>query len=310
MKMRLGIFILLCGLLMVQACARLDSNLYNPSSVDAYYFDDYTGKTDITVDDASFDIPSELIHDLDGEIISNDGRSKAQLKAFFIGDRTRIGDADYTVILYCHGNRDHMDFYWPRTKLLANVGGKNHFGVLTLDYRGFGASPGTPSEAGMYADVDAAIKWLADEGLTSANFVIYGFSLGTAPATELTANPRSQLVASKIILESPFASADVMVQDNALLALPGSFFTNLKIDNAEEVKKLSGIPLLWMHGKQDDFLSIKTHGEVVYKNHPGTNGVDKFAVRVDGAGHDDIPEKLGTIPLRDYMDEILFFIEN
>ena len=37
-----------------------------------------------------------------------------------------------------------MDFYWQRAKLLANVGGKNRFGVMYLDYRGYGLSEGVP----------------------------------------------------------------------------------------------------------------------------------------------------------------------
>ena len=48
-----------------------------------------------------------------------------------------------------------MDSYWQRTKLLANVGGTNNYGVMTFDYQGYGLSSGTPSEAGMYDDADA-----------------------------------------------------------------------------------------------------------------------------------------------------------
>lgn len=304
--------LLLCTLIVTASCARLDSNLYNPSKVDSYLLDDYQGETDIAVDDPKYDILATFIHHLDGEIISNDGKSEVPLQAYFIGDRTLIGTPGYKVILYCHGNRDHMDFYWPRIKLLANIGAMNEYGVLAIDYRGYGATPGEPSESGMYADVDAAIKWLQNEngGLAANDFILYGFSLGTAAATELSANPRSALVPSKLILEAPFASAEVMVQDNTLLALPGSFVTNVKIDNAEEIKKLGNVPLLWLHGKQDDFLDIKRHGEVVYKNHPGTENVDKFAVRVDDAHHSNIPEKLGSLAFEDYLNQLRIFLQN
>jgi hypothetical protein len=40
------------------------------------------------------------------------------------------------------------------------------------------------------------------------------------------------------LLEAPFASSKVMVQDATGLSLPASFVTDLKIDNAEEIKKV------------------------------------------------------------------------
>ncbi|MDH5544686.1 MAG: alpha/beta hydrolase [Gammaproteobacteria bacterium] len=300
--------IFFASVIALTACARLDANLYNNSTLTQYSLDNYQGKTDITVD-SSYNIPSNLIIPLQDEIISNDGTSEQKVYSYFLGDRTQIGTPGYKVILYCHGNRDHMDFYWPRIKLLANVGDKNRYGVLAFDYRGFGMTGGEPSEEGLYVDTAAAINWLESEGLASSDFIIYGFSMGTAPAVELTANPRGNLVASKIILEAPFASAEVMVQDSTLLAIPDSMVTNLKIDNAEEIKKLTNVPLLWIHGTADDFLSIHTHGEIVYKNHPGVDGVNKHAVRVSGGGHTDIPVKLGSTPLVDYTVTLFDFIE-
>ena len=86
-----------------------------------------------------------------------------------------------------------MDFYWQRAKLLANVGGKNKYGVLMIDYRGYGMSEGKPSEEGMYTDVNTALNWLKKSGLTNDRLVMYGFSLGTAPACELTANTRDMV---------------------------------------------------------------------------------------------------------------------
>jgi pimeloyl-ACP methyl ester carboxylesterase len=293
-----------CICAIIAGCARLDDNLYEPSKVSAYLFDDYKGEVDFKLD-SNFDVPANLITQFD--LDSFDGKTTAKIKAVFVGDDSRIADPTYIVILYCHGNRDHMDFYWPRVKLLANAGGKNHFGILTFDYRGYGASSGEPSEQGLYADANAAIEWLREKGLTSDRFIIYGFSLGSAPAVELTANSRSTLVASKVILEAPFASADVMVQDASLLAIPASFVTNLKIDNAEEIRKISQ-PLLWLHGVDDDFLSIKTHGEVVYANHHGAEGSTKFPIRVSGAGHSNVPQKYGSIMFTDYASLVHAFI--
>ena len=183
---------------------------------------------------------------------------------------------------------------------MANTGWKNRFGVLMIDYRGYGLSQGKPTEEGMYADVDAGLQWLKLKGLSNDRLIMYGFSLGSAPTCELTANPKS-MTPSKIILEAPFASSAVMVQDAAKLNLPASYFTDLKIDNAEEIKKIKK-PFLWIHGIDDSFLSIVTHGEVIFKNYSGTNGV---ALRISGAEHGTIPETLGFFA---YNNALLNFI--
>jgi fermentation-respiration switch protein FrsA (DUF1100 family) len=260
------------------SCLRLDSMLYNTTDkLERYERDNYTGEQDFILDE-TYKIQDSMIHDL--------------------GDINRISID--TVILYCHGNKWHMDFYWQRAKLLAHTGSKHRYGVLMLDYRGFGRSEGTPTEDGLYADVDAAMNWLKTNGLTNARLVVYGFSMGSAPAVELSAHPRS-MRPSKIILEAPFASAAVMGEDGSQLAMPGSYFTNLKIDNAEEIK-LCNQPLLWIHGTGDNFLNYTTHGQVVFDN---SKGNPKYSYLVSGADHGNVPVVAG---FSTYSTRLLEFI--
>jgi len=131
--------------------------------------------------------------------------------------------------------------------------------------------------------------------------IMYGFSLGTAPATELTANTRA-MTPSKLILEAPFASAEVMVQDASVLAMPSSFVTSLEIDNAEEIKKVNQ-PFLWIHGRADQKNSFTTHGQVVYDNYDGSY---KECFVVQSAGHSDVPVLYG---FQNYCDDIDAFIK-
>ncbi|WP_317897110.1 alpha/beta hydrolase [Aurantibacillus circumpalustris] len=273
-------------LFLVSSCLKLDTNLYNTTDkISEYKLDNYSGEQDFILDD-TYTIPSDKITLFSLASQSENESSATAIKALYIGDLNRI-NMD-TVILYCHGNKWHMDFYWQRAKILAHINGKNNYGVMMMDYRGFGLSSGKPTEEGMYADVDACMKWLKEKGLTSERLIIYGFSLGSASATELSANPKT-LTPSKLILEAPFASAAVMVQDASQLNMPADYFTDLKIDNAEEIKKVSQ-PFLWMHGTMDNFLNYKTHGEVVYKNYAGSYK-EKFLV--DVADHGEIPVKMG-----------------
>ena len=122
----------------------------------------------------------------------------------------------------------------------------------------------------------------------------------TRSAIQLTANPGS-LVPMKLIVEAPFASSSVMVEDGALLAMPASYFTNLKIANSEVIKSVNQ-PFCWIHGTADNFLNIKTHGELVFKNYHGHYGE---AHRIAGAGHGGIPVTMG---LSNYSATLLKFI--
>ncbi len=273
-------------LFVFSACLKLDSNLYNnDNSIKEYLLDKYTGEQDFILD-GSYDIPSALIHQFSLPSKSAQENSATNIQAIYIGDLNRI-NVD-TVILYCHGNKWHMDFYWQRAKLLAHTGSKNRYGVLMFDYRGFGLSEGEPTEEGMYADTEACLNWLKLKGLSNSRLVIYGFSLGSAAACELSATPGS-LKPERLILEAPFGSAEIMVQDASQLNMPAAYFTDLKIDNAEEIKKVNQ-PFLWMHGLSDLFLNYKTHGEVVYKNY---KGVFSRKLLVEGADHGEVPEKMG-----------------
>lgn len=296
MKQVVVIIVILLGF---TGCLRLDDNLFNPNTtkITEYKLDNYTGETDFVLD-ASFKIADSLIHLFELASQGPDEAVSTRIQAIYIGDINRI--ATDTVIMYCHGNAEHMDFYWPRAKLLANTQSKNRFGVLMIDYRGYGLSEGKPTEDGLYADVDAALKWLKNKGLVDSRLVMYGFSMGSAPATKLSAGGYSMLP-SKLLLEAPFASAEVMVQDASGLAMPGAFFTDLKINNAEQIKNVQQ-PFFWIHGENDDFLNINTHGAVVYNNY---NGTYKEAHRITGAEHSTIPQ---TVGFREYLTWVGEFI--
>jgi pimeloyl-ACP methyl ester carboxylesterase len=271
---------------LLSSCLKLDTNLYNANnSIKEYALDNYNDVQDFRLD-GSYDIPSNLVTVFTLSSRTKNENEPVNIKAMYIGNIQNI--ATDTVILYCHGNKWHMDFYWQRAKLLAHVNGKNRYGVMMMDYRGYGLSEGEPTEEGMYADVTACMQWLADRGLKGQRLVMYGFSMGSAPACKLTAN-LTVMPASKLILEAPFASAAVMVQDASQMNMPAEYFTRLQINNAEEVKKIEQ-PLLWLHGTNDNFLNYKTHGQLVFENYNGKYS-EKFLV--EGADHGEIPAKAG-----------------
>lgn len=290
------LFLGLSCLLIVSCNKRLDDFLFNnDNSITAYGLDDFDGPVSIELGD-EYEVPEDNITLFDFEI-EYEGESYT-IEAIYTGDINTI--AEDTVIMYCHGNRDHMDFYWPRQKIYSHLGSLGRYGVLMIDYPGFGLSTGKPTEGNMYAAVDGALKWLKSNGLTDDRLIMYGFSLGSAPTCKI-AGGNYAMSPSRIILEAPFASAEVMIHDASSLSIPGSFLVNVKIDNAEQIKNVD-VPLLWLHGTLDDFLAIDSHGELVYKNHQGAY---KVPVRVSGGGHETVPVFMG---LDNYSDTILDFI--
>lgn len=289
--------IYLSVIFLFSGCLTLDEVMFNSSKLESYNLDNYSGEVDFILDN-SYQIPANLVSIFTLPSKASGETNATSIYAIYIGDIAQI--ATDTVIMYCHGNKDHMDFYWQRAKLLANTKSKNRFGVMMIDYRGYGMSDGNATEAGLYADVDAALKWLKNNGLSDDRLVIYGFSMGTAPATKLSAENWS-MKPSKLILEAPFASAETMIQDGSGLAMPGDFFTTLEINNGEKIKSVTQ-PFCWLHGEEDDFLNIETHGTIVYNNYQGTY---KEAHRIPSAGHSSVPQTMGFVS---YMNVVGDFI--
>ena len=73
--------------------------------------------------------------------------------------------------------------------------------VITVDYRGFGKSSGSPTEAGLITDGVALVNWAMDvAGIPSERIVLLGQSLGTAVASAVAlhfVDPKSELLLAK-----------------------------------------------------------------------------------------------------------------
>ena len=79
------------------------------------------------------------------------------------------------VIVYFHGNGGHIGYRADRIERFAREG----YGVLMLEYRGYGGNPGVPSEAGLFEDAAAALRFVEAQGVPGHRLVLYGELLGT-----------------------------------------------------------------------------------------------------------------------------------
>ncbi len=121
-----------------------------------------------------------------------------ELQAWYAEPRTDPGTPVVVVFPGNAGNR-------AGRAVLGSRLAENDFGVLLVDYRGYGGNPGDPSENGLAKDARAALEFLAREA-PDHPVVLFGESLGAAVAVGLAVvEPPAAL-----ILRSPFTSlADV-----------------------------------------------------------------------------------------------------
>lgn len=101
-----------------------------------------------------------------------------------------------TTVLILHGRSANVSTRAGAMRRLAGDG----FGVLMIDWRGYGASDGRPSEAGLRSDARGAYAWLRAQGVAPARLVVIGQSLGNAAAARLAA----ERPVAALVLVSPF----------------------------------------------------------------------------------------------------------
>ena len=91
-------------------------------------------------------------------------------------------DPDAQLILHLHGAAGTVGsgYRVPNYRALS-AGQPSRIHVLTFDYRGFGRSPGTPSEEGLIHDAITVVNWVTDvAGIPPSRILIFGQSIGTA----------------------------------------------------------------------------------------------------------------------------------
>ena len=195
-------------------------------------------------------------------------------------------------ILFLHGNAGNASHRLPNAEMLRHMGAH----VLVLDYRGYGRSEGTPSEAGLYADARAGLAELTEaRGIPEQRVVVFGRSLGGAVAVDL-AQDRSL---AGVILESTFSSlADVGAHhfNRALAPIAGSAY-----DSAAKIRRTRA-PILFFHGDRDAIIPYPL-GRALFEAAPLPKDFETLA----GAGHNDTLE-VGGPPyfarIARFLDEV------
>jgi fermentation-respiration switch protein FrsA (DUF1100 family) len=198
------------------------------------------------------------------------------LNGWFVPAKT---DAPTVTMLYLHGNASSLSYFAHVPKIFFDYGWE----ALYFDYRGFGKSTaGTLplTQAGLKADATAAFDWLRAHGKNPDNIVVWGFSLGSAVAAQLT----TERTPAALILEGSFPSTLTVAQHHYpwLPLFPFMIFD--RFDTAAALEKHI-FPILFIHGAQDGVAPL-VMGQQLYK---AISAPKQFIV-VPNIGHTQFPD--------------------
>lgn len=185
-------------------------------------------------------------------------------------------------ILHLHGNAGNLE---DRRDLLKDLSALNA-SVFAIDYRGYGKSSGTPSEAGLYADAKAAYDWIRKRE-PSLPLVLHGESLGGAVAVELA----SKEICSALILQSTFTSTRDMASQ-VLPWFPARWLMRSNYDNLTKLRTIQ-IPKLLIHSRQDEMIPFSM-AERLFEAAADPKEKEWFS----HAGHNDLMIRFGRAYFR------------
>jgi uncharacterized protein len=189
------------------------------------------------------------------EIPSGDG---VTLVAWVI--RAPTADTAGRWLLICHGNAGNLsDAGRPEHYAGLRALGLN---LLAFDYRGYGESGGSPSEAGLYRDAEAAYVYLRDTlGVPPERIVLFGHSLGSAVAVELA----TRVPAAGLVLDGALMSVIARAQE-VYPYVPVRWIARSRFASIEKIGRVE-IPKLFLHARRDDVVPI-AHGRRLYEAAP------------------------------------------
>ncbi len=167
-------------------------------------------------------------------ITTDDG---VRLNAWFVPNHS-----SRKALVWFHGNAENIGYGLDQLKALARLGTN----VLAVDYRGYGKSEGSPDEAGVYRDAEAAYRYLAENRrFESRNIFVYGHSLGGAVAVDLAARREC----GGLIVESSFSSGRAMARRMFRIPL-FAYIPKSRFDSLAKIRQVRA-PILIVHGTRD-----------------------------------------------------------
>lgn len=148
---------------------------------------------------------------------------------------------DGFTVLLLHGNAGNIEHRANRLRRMREIG----WGVLLLEYRGYGGNPGSPSEDGLIRDARAGLAELRRRSVPADRTLLWGESLGTGLAIWLAVeNP-----VAAVLLDAPYTS----IVDAAQRQYPYIPVRPLLKDRFDSLSRIGRVtaPIFVMQGSAD-----------------------------------------------------------
>ena len=149
--------------------------------------------------------------------------------------------------------------------------------VYLLPYRGYGGNPGSPTEAGLFADGLRAYDYIAAR---HAVVHVMGRSLGSGVAAEVAVKRK----VSRIILATPYDSIEKLAEEN-YPAFPIRWLLKDKFESWRRVPSIHARTLILIAA--DDQVVPRAHTDFLISKFP----VHPDVVVIDQSGHNSISGK-------------------
>ncbi len=213
-----------------------------------------------------------------------------------ISCRFYMGRHEWPWILFFHGNGevvsdyDEISFFYHHGKM----------NLVVADYRGYGASTGTPTLSHLAQDAHLIFKEVREE-LSRRNLRkhlwVMGRSLGSISALELAYHYQQEM--KGLIIESGFPS---VVRIMFHLGVPALGMGLEKIDQEwmERIEKIF-LPALIIHGELDSLVPLQNAKDI----YQSLGAKDKKLLVIPSATHNDIM----LVGFKDYFKTIQEFVE-
>ncbi len=157
-------------------------------------------------------------------------------------------------ILFFHGNAGNISGRIESIRQFHSLG----LNVMIFDYRGYGKSEGSPSEAGTYHDAAAAWRYMTEvRDENPDKIILFGRSLGGGVAAWLA----SEVDAGALVLESTFTSAVDLAAD-LYPFIPVRWLMHIRYPVSDYLNEIT-MPVMIAHSPDDDIVPYR-HGQALY----------------------------------------------
>jgi fermentation-respiration switch protein FrsA (DUF1100 family) len=190
---------------------------------------------------------------LDYENVSVTTEDGANITGWFIPS-----ESPRATLLFAHGNGGNISHRLEKIRMFNEL----NVNTFIFDYRGYGASDGSPSETGLYLDAKAAYTYLLnDKKIPAKQLVGYGESLGGTVVIDLAVH--NEL--GGLIIESSFTS----VRDMGKKIFPfiPAFLYKTNFDALSKIVSVK-CPVLAFHSPEDEIVPYEL-GKQLFEAVPG-----------------------------------------